>query len=408
MQLLGHKDFIMLNEPPFHFPRISSKTAFFFVFIVLLATVIIGTIGFNITGDYEGIFLLRGENGALLELKDDIYLGEGNRYIAGLDFEHGKESLFRVFNASPTKEPYLYFEWNEKKGDGYVRNYLPDGKQLLTCFSRFIDETHQTESGLFVGGGLPESVIDDDIVKENETGMAFYDGKRWFHIWCNANELIFNSKGEPLKPSTWKFLGSRILHHDKNKIILESSHEVVVDTIPFRVNRYAYFRAGDPYFVLEVSITNIGNRPVKYIYLYGDEPWLGNYGTSGGNVGWSAEGLYDFAGLVNTKKTNFAGLFDYGNDAINEGHNFTMTANFIEWFGDIEPYVYFSNSPHDADSALSSAKKIPLSSNTRFIALQWGPRTLLPRQSEVYTMAIGMAGLNGLPVKPRVDLNYYP
>jgi hypothetical protein len=385
------------------------KRAFFLIVILaVLMNAILLTIRFTITGGYEGLFLLRGQRGALFELKDDLYLGEGNRYIIGFNFVRTKQFLYRVFKAKTLKEPYLYFEWNENRGDGYIRNYLGDGKQLLTCFSRFIDETGGTPEGLFVGGGLPASVIDDSSVKMNETGMAYYDGKRWFHIWCNVNEILFNSEGQPLLPSGWKYLGSRILHHEEKEIVLESSHEVMIGDIPLRIDRHAYFRAGDPYFVLSISMTNTGNRPATYIYLYGDEPWLGNYGTSGGNIGWSAEGLYNFANPVNTSKTNYAGLFDYGNDAIGEGHHFTMTANFIEWFGKVEPYVYFSNGPYDADSSLSSNKRIPLAGDARFIAVQWGPRTLQPGTSEIYTMAIGMAGLNGLPVKPRVNLNYYP
>jgi hypothetical protein len=63
------------------------------------------------------------------------------------------------------------------------------------------------------------------------------------------------------------------------------------------------------------------------------------------------------------------------------------------------------------DSAFSRFFKTPLSSNTRFIGLQWGPRTLQPDQSEKYTMAIGMAGrdsITGFPVKPPVDLSNFP
>jgi len=386
------------------------------IFFCLILTggvvgLMLATVRFNITHNYEGIFLLKGQDGAVLEVKDDLYLGEGQRYIAGIDLEGDKEFLNRLFeaHAMTIKKPYLLYEWNEKKGTGYIRNYLPGGKQLLTSFSRFIDDGGKETAGLFVGGGLPANVLEDNIVKMNETGMAYHDGSRWFHIWCNVNEVISNSRLETVFPSAWKFLGSRVLHHNNEDLILESDHEVVIDGVPLRMKRIAYFRAGDPYFFLSIRISNVGNRPTTYYYLYGDEPWLGNYGTSGGNVGWAADGLYQYTGRLNTKKLHYAGLFDFGNDAIGERHDYTLTANFIAWFGDVEPSVYFSNGPYDFPQI--NGKRVPLSSNTRFIGIQWGPRAIQPGQTEEYTLAIGMVGHDpktGFPVMPEIDLKNFP
>lgn len=395
----------MVRRVRFPFPPLTKKPVFFFVLTLSLLLIVITAIRFNITGDCDGIFLLRGENGALLEFKDDLFLGDGNRNIIGIDFEHGKEVLHRLFQTKTMKEPYLYFEWNEKRGVGFIRNYLPGGRQLLTSFSRYTVENNNEVKGLFVGGGLPADVAGDDMVKENATGMAYYDGVKWFHVWCTANEAIFTSRAEPLYPFAWKYLGSRILRHDEKEVVLESSHEVIIDEVPLHIDRHAYFRAGDTYFTLTVSIRNIGKRPATYTYLYGDEPWVGNYGTSGGNVGWAADGLHDLAGILNTSKINYAGFFDYGNDAIGEGHNFTRIANFIEWFGDRKPLVWFSNSPYN----IPMSENIPLKGNERFIGLEWGLRTLQPNQSDMYTLAVGMAGRSSkssFPVAPTINLSY--
>jgi hypothetical protein len=385
-------------------PFLTKKPAVFFLLTLSLLLIAVTVIRFNITGDCDGIFLLKGEDGSLLEIKDDLFLGEGNRNVIGIDFERGKEVLFRLFRDRTKKEPYLYLEWNEKRGDGFIRNYLPDGKQLLTSFSRFTVENNGEVKGLFVGGGLPADVNGDDMVKENATGMAYYDGAKWIHLWCTVNEALFTSKAEPLYPLGWKYLGSRILRHDEKEVVLESSHEVMVDGVPLHIDRRAYFRAGDTYFTLSVSIRNVGKRPAIYTYLYGDEPWLGNYGTSGGNVGWTADGLHDFAGMLDTSKVNYAGFIDYGNDAIGEGHNFTQIANFVEWFGANKPMVWFSNSPYN----VPLSGNIPLNGNERFIGLEWGLRSLQPNQSETYTLALGMTGLRsiGSPLTPAVDLRY--
>ena len=176
----------------------------------------LATVKINFTRSFEGIFLLKGNDWAVFEVKDDLYLGEGRRYIAGIDLERVKEYLNHWFeaHANTPGKPSLYFEWNAKRGDGFVRNYLPGGQQLLTSFSRFIDDGGKEASGLFVGGGLPANVKDESIVKKNATGMAYYDGKRWFHIWCNVNEAMTNSRFEVMFPSSWKYLGSRVLHHN--------------------------------------------------------------------------------------------------------------------------------------------------------------------------------------------------
>ncbi len=393
----------------FSLSRKSKKTLLVvLVAVALLVNIAMMTVKFNITGSYEGIFLLRGELGALFELKDDVYLGEAYRYIIGMDFEPVKQLYDSIFNGR-VKGPYLYYKWDEKNGEGYVKNYFSDGKQLLVNFSRFVDEFGGEASGLFVGGGLPANVHEDNSVKMNATGMAYHDGTRWYHIWCNANEALFTYRLEPRYPSSWKYLGSKVLHYSKEDLILESKHEVMIDNVPLHIDRHVFFRAGATFFVLSVNIKNVGKSAVTYYYLYGDDPWLGNYGSSGGNIGWSGDGFYYYVGRLNTKKYNYAGYFDFGNGAIGQQHNFTRTANFIEWFGDLEPFVYFSNGPSDIPPV--SNERIPLSSNARFIGINWGPRTLRPGQSETYTLAIGMADHDpktGFPVKPEVDLKNFP
>jgi hypothetical protein len=67
------------------------------MFLVITIT----TVRLNITGSYEGFFLLRGEHGSLFELKDDVFLGEGRRYITGIDFEHAKQFLYGLMPRLP-------------------------------------------------------------------------------------------------------------------------------------------------------------------------------------------------------------------------------------------------------------------------------------------------------------------
>jgi hypothetical protein len=369
---------------------------------------LVATVRVTVTGSYEGIFLLRGDHGAVWELKDDLFLNEGPRYIFGIDF-HKEYLISHTGSRNSTKTvPHLYFEWNDKAGDGFVRNYLPDGKQLFTSFGRFIDDSGARVSGLFIGGGLPSSVKEDAELKKNDTGIAYYNGVRWVHIWCTANEALSNfSSFEPIYPSRWRFLGGKVLAYDGEDLILKSSHDITNGAVPLRMDRYAYFRAGETYFILEIVIKNTGRQATTFFYLYGDEPWLGDYGSSEGNVGWAADGIHRFEGYIDTEKNHFAGLYDYGNEMIGEPHTFTRVANFLEWNGSESPKVYFANNV----DYVTRDTKTPLSGNSRFIGLNWGPRTLEPGQTVTYLLAIGMAGhddTTDLPVKPDVHWKNFP
>ncbi len=375
----------------------------------LLSLGAVSAVDVTLTGNYEGVFLLKGRQGALLELKDDVFLNEGQRYIVGIDLEKIKQLMHSQAHASTQNAPHLYFEWNEKNGDGIVKNHLPGGRQLFTSFGRFIDNNGLKVSGLFVGGGLPSASREEAGSRLNETGMAYFNGVRWLHIWCTANEAMSSfSSFTPSYPSSWKFLGSRVLHEGEESLVLQSSHGIMNENEPLRMDRYAHFKAGETYFFLEIVIKNIGKKPTTFFYLYGDEPWLGEYGSSAGNVGWAEDGMHRFEGYLDAGKNHYAGFYDYGNDAVNEPHTFTRAANFIEWFGSERPSVYFAN---DVMFVPQKGRGAPLSSNERFLGLNWGPKTLEPNQSVTYILAVGMAGHDDrtdLPVIPEINPVNFP
>jgi len=374
--------------------------------IFTVAAILFITTRFNLTGRFEGIYILKGPPGKLFELKDDLYLGDGCRVLYAIDFDSIRRNFLRKPPKHKPGEAYLDFEWDSGDGSGYVWNYMPDGRKMLTCFSRFESSSGKIVHGLFVGGGLPEETRGDDLLKMNETGMAYYDGKRWYHVWCNVNEAIASEDfPTAVIPAEWEFLGSSVLRAGLKSVLLTSSHRVVLAGVPFRVDRFAHFRAGDTFFILTIRVTNIGDHGTSFFYGYGDEPWVGNYGSSEGNVGWVKDRLIKYEGHADPGKYTYAGYFDYGNDAIGEAHTNSNIADFIEWFGDDRPDdVFFSNTVDEPDEEKNPK---PLYSDTRFIGLQWGPTPLAPGDSRTYILAIGMAGYDpktGFPVKPPIKL----
>ncbi len=373
----------------------------FFVFIL-------STTRLNFNGNLEGMYLLKGENGYWFELKDDIYLGEYERVLFKSEIVDLVFSKNQTHSSSPGS--HVRYKWHTNSGSGFILNSFPDNKKLLMAFGRFLDSEGLAPKGMFVGGGLPYSEYEHESVMMNETGMAYYDGSRWLHLWCNANESITSifSPEKPVFPSHWKYLGSKVIHDHKGEIMIRSSHEIDLSGAPFLMDRYVFYRAGDQFFTLVMTIKNIGQSVNGYFYIYGDEPWVGKFGTSEGNIGWTKGKLYNYEGPFDTTKNTYAGMYDYGNTAI-PGKQYLLysgAANFIQWMGGVRPdFGYFSNQP---GSFTDENRLVPLASpDNRVIFLQWGPRSLLPGQSESIILAIGMANTNsetGMPVKPDLKL----
>ncbi len=382
----------------------------FIAFVLVPGILVAALVRFSVEGVFDGIYLLKGTGRAVLEVKDEIFLGEYERLIAKIEYEPFLNML-RPESTEAYNEALLKYRWSERQGRGFIQSYRPDGSQFIICFGRFVDSQGKSPQGLFLGGGLPYSRYAHDTVQMNETGMAYFDSREWFHLWCNANEGIAGA-GTPDKlvyPSDWEFLGSRVPFVTNHEMIIQSRHRAVLDGVPFRIDRYAIYRAGEPYLVLAIRITNAGQQPAGYFYVYGDEPWVGDYGTSIGNIGWTKDRLLFHESTIDPLNNSFVGMYDYGNRAINEKkEHFSRMANFIEWIGMIRPQlVYVSNKEGKISD---ESQTIPLDSrDNRVLFLQWGPRLLAPGQSDLLIMAIGMAGhdpKSDIPVKPEINIDW--
>lgn len=379
------------------------------VLVVFLA--ISALLASKITIDYhndrEGIFVLKGQDGAWLEIVDDLFPEESSRLLWGrsLDFMKNAESSGACDSSN---SPCASYEWNKETGRGFIKSVLPDGREFVFNLGRFLDSDRRTVSGLFMGGGLPPSAPDFKIFDKNETGMAYYDGSRYYHIWCNVNEGIFDAANIPIYPSQWQFVSSRVLEGSSSTVTIVSRHKVLINNVPVDVERYLFYKAGEPFVTLVTNFRNVGSAPTLFAYLYGDEPWVGDYGSSGGNVGWLSDRIILTEYKFDTARYTYAGMFDYGNPLIGENREFhTGKANFIEWQPDSRPDIgYFSN---QFGRIAAAEKQVPLASpDNRVIALQWGPKYLNPGQTFSFTIAVGMAETNpatGLPVKPRTLLH---
>lgn len=359
----------------------------------------------RVMGHLEGFFVLRGPHGTLL-LTDDVMLEEAKLIIWALPIEPLKE----MFEPRPGKPgtAYLEYEWFRWDGSGFVRSTFPDGRKLRICFSRFLDDAGADVKGLVLGGGLPYFEGKRYGNNYDDTGMAYFDGSRWYHVWCNANEafILGDRQDHKIEAHDWRFRGSRVLKADTGQILLSSSHRITYAGTVLDIDRFALFQADKHYFILSQRVRNSGTTPARYSWVYGDEPWVGNYGTSGGNVGWSNGRFHYYEGKVDPAVSDFAGIADLGNPVAGEvPGTYSGMANFIQWLGNRLPtFAYFAN---QIGRFAEEGQKVPFDSTTnRCIVLEWWPEPLPPGGEHVYLLAIGMAerGGDGKPVKPVVTI----
>lgn len=371
----------------------------FFVFFHLFSAFLIVFQGFvPFTSGNSVVYVLRGERGGI-ELSRDLILEDADRLIFMMD----ASCVFNYFMrglAMAKRKPILELTWDAQRGSGDVKQYREDGTELSLAFSRYKMDFGRPK-GLFLGGDLSYGDISRSEGR-GTSGFGYYDGRQWYHIWCALNEAFkLSGQNEMAYPPFWRYLGSNVLKNTEEEVILRSEHEVDIGDVRFRMKRFVSFRAGEDYFTLKVRITNANTEPVVFDYAVGDEPWIGNYGSSDGDVGWYEDGLVEYEGTISPLRYKYAGFWDRGNWAAGEDADFSGYANFVEWLGPAPSYVYFSNSFENC-----CLKGMPLSSrDTRVINIVWINQMLLPGQSRDFAFAIGMAGIdeeNDFPAKPLV------
>jgi len=343
---------------------------------------LLATTRFALTGRLAGLYLLRSPAGRPLTLEDDLKLGEEERLLAGIDL--GGLGTGPGLAAGP---PRLDLAWDQADGSGVVTGLLPDGRLLETAFGRFLDDDGREVHGLFVGGARPEVIR---ALALDESGQSVRDAAGWHHVWCTVNEALrVEGDGRLLRPPDWRLVGARAVLATPGQVVLESEHRVDAGAARLAMHRRATFQAGQPFFRLDVRFTNVGDAPVVVTYGYGDEPWVGRFGSADGNLGWLRDGFVDRAGRFATRVQRWGGIVD-----VKSG-----LANFLAWDAGGPDLVYFNNHGGPPSPAEAGA---PLASNEISIGLQWQRRRLEPGGALPIQLVVGLAvpGPGGLPALP--------
>ncbi len=348
-----------------------------------LFAVVVFNEAFSFTSSNSAIYIVK--KGGWFEVRRDLLLEDGNDLLFTISanrlFDQYMRALTVVLN-----RPMLELTWDDDEGVGGIKQYRPTGTMISLAFSRFREDGAQAK-GLFLGGNLPpgDASVSHDW---NTSGFGYYTGEKWVHIWCALNEgfKVYGTE-RTLIPTHWTYGGSRVLRRTRNEVVIESVHHSDEGGGRITMIRRIVFRAGDDYFLLRARIVNEGPVPVIYGYSVGDEPWVGSFGTSGGDVGWYEGGLVDTERFLPAGPRGFAGFWDIGNRAAGEEPVYSGFADFVEWISPQPSLVFFSNA---LDRCCEN--NAPLASrDSRVLNILWLEQMLRPQEARDHILAFGMA-----------------
>ena len=357
---------------------------------------------FHVTTSNAVLFFVISDTGTI-EVKNDLIFEESERLLFTVDARW----IFNTFletSATARGNAVQELTWDRQVGRGIIKEFRSDGTRMAVILSRFMD-LEGTPHGLFVGGDLPFLDASGQHT-EDANGISYFDGTRWYHIWCAINEgLSIAGIDKVYYPEHWNYVDSKIVKSTMDEIIIESTHEIDENGVRIRMIRSLSKTTAEDYILLKITFVNLADSRLIMNYSIGDEPWIGDYSNSLGDVGWIHNKLIKYETLISPTRNRYAGFIDRGNDVIGETTNYTGIASFIEWLGTPPSIAYFSND--FSFETLDESR--PLDSyDNRVLNLSWIQQSISPGKSKTYSFAIGMAPVNketGMPEKPVIYNN---
>lgn len=292
--------------------------------------------------------------------------------------------------------------WSPATGKGDVVERFPSGDLLRTCF-------HCQYAG-YTGGLV--------IGNLNGSGMGLYParplrGFKSINVFCAQDESIWDLDEQAEYSYGWsenlgtgadgkrlEYVGGRILAHDDRHVVLASENAGGC----FRVFKVALTRADWRFWVIATRITNRCDHPVRFDLWSGDDPWIGLYASSEGDVGWTPAGLVRHETVLGPGQFTSGGFYDLGNEAAGEAQGkFSNQANFLA----LDPalplpdFTAFANRFAHREAEIDSRR--PLDNQTMTaLNLGWRGRVLAPGASMDMALALGLAETGEPGDVPRV------
>lgn len=270
-----------------------------------------------------------------------------------------------------------------------MRHLFADGSRLETCFQ--CDYPGYT-GGLVIGG-------------YGGSGMAFIPreplrGFESINVLCALDESIWDRDRSVEYSYGWsenfgagadgerlEFVRGAVLEPGPDRLVLGSVNAGGC----YEVEKVATTRADAAWWIFATRVTNRCPRPVHFDFFTGDDPWLGRYASSDGDVGWSPDGLLERdAELVPFTE---GGIYDLGNRSLGQTPGpFSNQANFfaLDPGAPLPDRAFVANRFAHARAEIDPSRVL---TNQQMIALNlgWASRTLAPGASFAVALAMGLA-----------------
>ena len=295
--------------------------------------------------------------------------------------------------------------WSPGTGRGRVAQTMANGDRYGICFQcRYEGYAGGLYVGNMNGSGflwLPVSPVfgftrlnifcaQDESLWDEETGTEYAPG--WSENFGKGDD------GRRLE-----YVKGAVLSDGKDgDVVLRSVNEADC----YRVTRYLLWPRGGVYVLLAVYLQNMCGDVKRISFWTGDDPWIGLYKSSDGDVGWHRAGIVRMETAVKGEDFGWGGLYDLGNTALGQtAEGFSNVANFIfpDPGGPPPDRVYFANSFAHEDRDIDPVR--PLDNKTlTALNLGWVNRKLAPGQEVRIAYALGKAETGNPGELPQVPV----
>jgi len=309
--------------------------------------------------------------------------------LAGCPAKKPKQQQQQLPKPLPT--PRLEVKWDPATGKGAVLSHLKGGDRLRTCFQ--CDFPGYT-GGLVIGG-------------YSGSGMGLYPrapirGFKAINIFCAQDESIRDHESGEEYTYGWSenmgdgrggkrlaYVRGEVLESGPSRVTLRSENQGGC----YRVTKVATTRAGARFWIIATRVTNICDRKISFDLYSGDDPWLGTYRSSDGDVGWTPAGLVRHELALPPGRFSAGGIYDLGNKALGQKEgSFSGQANFtlLDPASPLPALAAFAN--RFAHKAAEVDPNKPLSNDTlTALNLAWTGMKLAPGAGFTFAFALGLA-----------------
>ncbi len=224
-----------------------------------------------------------------------------------------RASVAPAAGAPFVRPPGFRVNWDPQTGRGPVSQRLENGDLYIACFHcQYPGYTGGLWLGSFNGSGFLYVPVDpppgfatlnlfcaqDESLFDEDTGVE-YDGG-----W--SENFGFGNDGEPLP-----YLAGAVVEDGSR------GGDVVLRAVNaggcYALTRHVLWPRGAGYLVFSTVVENVCARPVRFAFWTGDDPWIGRYASSEGDVGFAAPGLLPRETVLDPRTFGYVGMLDLGN-----------------------------------------------------------------------------------------------